>query len=144
MNDVKTNPTTNWRGEVYYDAECAFCTRGATRWGGIFEKRGFRWQPLQTPGTPAHTGASEAELRAEMKLRFVDGRVIGGATAWAVLFRTVWYLWPLGMAMDLPGVKTLSETVYRWIAHNRHCLSGACAVPITVSHHRHTAFLELP
>ena len=123
-----SNPTPGQppRGEVFYDADCAICSRGAVRWGGLFARHGFAWLPLQTPGTPARTGASGDELRAEMKLRFADGRVIGGAEAWAVLFRSVWWLWPLGVLIDLPGVKVLSATAYRWIARNRYCISGAC------------------
>ena len=125
---MKAEPT-KLRGEVFYDGECGICSRGAARWGGLFARRGFTWLPLQTPGTSARTGASEAELRAEMKLQFADGRVVGGVAAWAVLFRSVWWLWPLGVVMDLPGVKVLSAAAYRWFARNRHCISGACHLP---------------
>jgi predicted DCC family thiol-disulfide oxidoreductase YuxK len=137
-------PTQPPRGEVFYDAECGVCSRGATRWGELFARRGFAWLPLQTPGTPARTGASEAELRAEMKLRLADGRVVGGAAAWAILFRAVWWLWPLGVMIDLPDIRILSAAAYRWVARNRYCFGGACAVPGVVNHHRHAAFLELP
>jgi len=137
--------TTPLRGEVFYDADCAICARGAARCGGLFGRHGFRWLPLQTPGTATRTSASEAALRAEMKLRFADGRVIGGADAWAVLFRSVWWLWPLGFLIRLPGVNVLSAAAYRWIARNRHCISGACELPDhPANHHRHTAFIELP
>ena len=79
---------------------------------------------MQTPGTAARTGASDAELRAEMKLLLADGRVVGGAHAWAVLFRSVWWLWPLGVLIGLPGLRVLSAAAYRWIARNRYCISG--------------------
>ena len=137
--------TTNQRGEVFYDAGCALCSRGAARWGGLFERRGFHWLPLQTPDAPARTGASEAGLRAEMKLRFADGRVVGGAVAWAVLLRAVWWLWPLGVLIDLPGVRSVSAAAYRWFARHRYCISGACGLrDHSSTHHRHTAFLEMP
>jgi predicted DCC family thiol-disulfide oxidoreductase YuxK len=143
---VNANQTTTTpRGEVFYDAGCGMCSRGATRWGGVFARRGFHWLPLQTPGTPERTGASEVELRGEMKLRFADGRVVGGATAWAVLFRAVWWLWPLGVLMGLPGLNTLSAAAYRWIARNRYGISGACGLRRhSLDYHRHGAFLELP
>ena len=124
---MKTEPS-NLRGEIFYDADCGLCSRGATRWGGLFACRGFTWLPLQTPGTTARTGASEAELRDEMKLRLADGRVVGGAAAWAILFRSVWWLWPLGVVMAWPGVRVLSAAAYRWFARNRHCISGACGL----------------
>ena len=133
------------RGEVFYDADCAICVRGVTRWAGLFERRGFRWLPLQTPGAPARVGASEAELRAEMKLRLAGGRVLGGVDAWAGLFRSVWWLWPVGILIGLPGIRPSGAAAYRWLARNRYCLSGACELHRSPSiHHRHAAFFELP
>lgn len=127
---MNTNQTTTpLRGEVFYDADCAICSLGATRWSGVFERRGFHWLPLQTPEASARTGASAAELRDEMKLRLTDGRVVGGAAAWAVLLRSIWWLWPLGVLMGLPGLKVLSGAAYRWIARNRYCFDGACKIP---------------
>ena len=79
--------TSNLRGQVFYDADCGLCSRGVTRWGGLFERRGFHWLPLQTPGVAARLGASDADLRAEMKLQLASGRVLGGVDAWKVLFR---------------------------------------------------------
>ena len=137
--------TSNVRGEVFYDADCGLCSRGVTRWGGIFERHGFHWLPLQTPGTATRLCASEMELRSEMKLLLADGRIAGGADAWQVLFRAVWWLWPLGVLLGWPAIRTLSAAFYRWFARNRHCISGACGLPNhESSHHRHTAFLELP
>ena len=142
---MKVNHTTsNQRGEVFYDAGCGLCLRGVTRWGGLFERRGFYWLPLQTPGVAARLGASDGELRAEMKLQLASGRVLGGVDAWRVLFRAVWWLWPLGILMALPGVRTFSAAFYRWLARNRYCLSGACGLSHPKSTHRHAAFLELP
>lgn len=143
---MNLNPTTPApRGEVFYDAGCGMCSRGATRWGGLFARRGFLWLPLQTPGTSERTGASADELRGEMKLRFADGRVVGGAGAWAVLFRSVWWLWPLGVLMGLPGFNTLSAAAYRRIARNRHAISEVCGLyNHPTPSHRHGAFLELP
>lgn len=138
-------PTGTLRGEVFYDADCAICSRVTTRWGGLFERRGFRWTPLQTPDAATRIGASDAELSAEMKLRLANGRVLGGADAWAILFRSVWWLWPIGVLIGLPGIRFLSAAIYRWIARNRYCLSGACELrnhPPT--HHRHAAFFEMP
>ena len=143
---VNVKKTTNTlRGEIFYDDDCALCTRGATRWGELFERRGFHWLPLQTPDTTTRTGASEAELRAEMKLRFPDGRVIGGVDAWVALFRSVWWLWPMGTLIGLSGVKGLSAAAYRWFARNRHCISGACGLRHhSPAYHRHGTFFELP
>lgn len=143
MNPHPHNPP--WRGEVFYDAECALCARGAERWAGIFERRGFHWLPLQTPQTATRLGVSDTALRAEMKLRFANGRVVGGLDTWVALFRSVWWLRPLGWLLRLPGLSHLGRLTYRWIARNRHCLGGACGIHQHVAHtQRHAVFFELP
>ncbi len=133
------------RGWVFYDAECPLCVRGVARWGGKFLRRGFAWTPLQTPGTAAQLGLTEEELRAEMRLLLPDGRVLGGVRAWCALFRSVWWLWPLGVLLELPGLRAVGVAAYRWIARRRHCLTEPCPIhgsPRT--HRRHRAFFELP
>lgn len=138
------------RGWVFYDGECRFCVRGATRWGDLSARRGFHWLPLQTPGTTARLGMTEAALREEMKLLYADGRIVGGVDAWAVLFRSVWWLWPLGALLSLPGARWFGGVGYRWVARNRYCLSGSCELPNRQpvdqgQHHpRHSAFFEMP
>lgn len=133
------------RGWVFYDAECRFCVRGRERFGPLFERRGFRWMPLQTPGTAARLGFTDAELMGEMKLLLPDGRVLGGVEAWTKMFRSVWWLWLVGALLGVPVLHWIGAKVYAWIARNRHCLGGRCTLPPPgVSHHRHSAFLELP
>jgi len=142
---TKVTGMTGSRGWVFYDAECRFCVAGMQRWGGLFARHGFRWLPLQTPGTAARLGFTEAELQEEMKLLLADGRIFGGVDAWAMLFRAVWWLWPVGALLAVPGLRWCGARVYAWVARNRHCFGGSCALhPPGPGHHRHTAFLELP
>jgi len=63
-----------------------------------------------------------------MWLRLADGRTFGGVNAWGALLRHVWWLWPLGVLLVLPGVNAAARILYRWIAKNRHCLGGACTI----------------
>ena len=148
--EITTTEALSPRGWVFYDGECQFCIRGARRWGGFFVRRGFHWLPLQTPGTPARLGMSEAALREEMKLLCADGHVVGGVDAWAVLFRSVWWLWPVGTLLGLPGGRWLGGVGYRWVARNRYCLSRSCSFrnghpgEQNKNHPRHGAFFELP
>jgi predicted DCC family thiol-disulfide oxidoreductase YuxK len=116
------------RGWVFYDAQCRFCSAGMRRWGGVFGRRGFVWLPLQTPGTAARLGVSDDQLLEEMWLQFADGSVLKGAEAWAAMMRCVWWLWPVGALMAVPGIHTLARIVYRWVARNRHCLGGSCRI----------------
>ena len=115
-------------GWVFYDAECRFCVAAMKRWGGLFARRGFVWLPLQSPGTAARLGVSEVQLLEAMWLQLADGRVASGVNAWSELMRRVWWLWPLGMLMALPGFNAIARVVYRWIARNRYCLGGSCKI----------------
>lgn len=139
VNDAKM------RGWVFYDAECRFCVAGMQRWGGLFARRGFEWLPLQTPGAAERLGVTDEQLLAEMWLQLADGRVFSGVNSWSVLFRSVWWLWPLGVLLAVPGLNAIAAWVYRWIARNRHCLGGTCKIHSHAkAHNRHNSFLELP
>ena len=123
------NQTTAPTGSIFFDAECRLCVANRRRWGKIFERRGFVWLPLQTPGTTDRLGITDRQLQEEMWLQLADGRKFSGVNAWGVLMRRVWQLWPLGCTLALPGFNALARAVYRWIARNRHCLGGACTIP---------------
>jgi predicted DCC family thiol-disulfide oxidoreductase YuxK len=142
---VKTENTENKdnsRGEVFFDAECPLCMRNAKRFSGLFERRGFQWLPLQIPGTAQRLNISETELRTEMKLLRADGRLLGGIDTWICSLRAVWWLWPLGIFLQIPGIHCLAEIVYKWIARNRYCFGGQCKIRDT--HERHRPFLDFP
>jgi predicted DCC family thiol-disulfide oxidoreductase YuxK len=117
------------RGRVFYDAECCFCVRGVRRWGGLFVRRGFVWLPLQSPGTAARLGVTEAQLHEKMWVQLADGRVAGGVNAWSELMCGIWWLWPLGVGLKLPGINAMGRVAYRWIAQNRRCFGGSCKIP---------------
>lgn len=65
-----------------------------------------------------------------MILQTGDGRRFGGAEAWFVLWRAVWWLKPLAWILALPGCNWLTKKIYQWIAANRYCLGGKCRLPI--------------
>jgi predicted DCC family thiol-disulfide oxidoreductase YuxK len=125
MTDNKGGTPTGW---IFFDAECRFCTAHRLRWGRIFERRGFVWLPMQTPGTAERLGVTDRELQAEMWLQLADGRKFSGVNAWSVQMRYVWWLSPLGVLLGLPGFNTAARVLYRWIAKNRQCLGGACSI----------------
>lgn len=54
--------------------------------------------------------------RAELLARFharENGRIISGAAAFAAMWRAIPLLWPLGMAVRLPGGEILMNWAYR-------------------------------
>jgi predicted DCC family thiol-disulfide oxidoreductase YuxK len=113
--------------------------------GRMFNRRGFVWVPLQTPGAAERLGLSETALLEEMKLQIADGRVIGGIDSWIALFRSVWWLWPVAFLLSVPGIHALSRTCYRWLARNRYyCFGGKCHVRTKPRRRRKIPFLDLP
>ena len=126
---ITDNKTTQPTGLIFFDAECRFCVANRLRWGQLFERRGFVWLPLQTSSAAERLGVTERQLREEMWLQLADGRKFSGVKAWGVLTRRVWWLWPLGFVLALPGFNAAARALYRWVANNRHCLGGACTIP---------------
>jgi predicted DCC family thiol-disulfide oxidoreductase YuxK len=83
---------------------------------------------------------------AEMWVLPAGGRPLSGVGACIELLRHVWWLWPLALAMRLPGLNALAQRVYRWIAVHRYCFAGRCVLPqvrVTAAY-RHSAFFEMP
>lgn len=142
MKPETTEIKDSVRGEIFFDAECPFCAGAVRQIGGIFKQRAFQWVPMQTSGTAGRLKITDTDLRAEMKLLRSDGTLLGGIDAWIYLLRSVWWLWPLGVSLQLPGIHSLACAAYRWLARNRYCFGGRCAHPIRKRRHR--TFFELP
>jgi predicted DCC family thiol-disulfide oxidoreductase YuxK len=142
--NTETTEHVGRRGWIFYDAECPTCRAGMRLFGRIFDRRGFEWLPLQTPGLAIRLGLPETALFEEMKLQLANGRVIGGLNSWIALFRSVWWLWPVGTLLSLPGIHALSRACYRWIARNRYCFGGKCRVRRKLRRRRKIPFLDLP
>lgn len=145
MNTEKTDNNVNKpAGWIFFDADCRFCVGGRRRWGSVFERRGFVWLPLQTPGAAARLGITQDQLMAEMWVLPASRPPLNGVNAWIELMRRVWWLWPLAVLLRLPGINLIAQGVYRWIARNRYCISGRCEVRPRNRHHRTRTFFEIP
>lgn len=148
MNSAITE-NQGYSGLVFYDAQCPLCQAGLKFAGPIFQRRGFQWRPAQTSGLAARLMLPEAALLEEMKLQLPNGRILGGVNSWIHLFRSVWWLWPLGFLMSLPGVHAGADACYRWIARNRYCVGRKCHLPMPRDNHhwkrrRDVPFMDLP
>jgi predicted DCC family thiol-disulfide oxidoreductase YuxK len=116
------------RGWIFYDADCALCVGTMRRVRRLLEKRGFRWVPLQTPGTAVRLGVREVAFETRMHVLTDSGRVYQNADALGALCRSVWWLWPFGALLALPGFLQAGRLGYNWLARNRYCLGGQCDV----------------
>jgi len=126
MSDTTGNPPAGW---IFFDADCRFCVANRRRWGRIFERRGFVWLPLQTPGAAERLGVVPERLMAELWVLPTGAAAQSGVDAWIELMRHVWWLKSLAPVLGLPGLKGLAQRVYRWIARHRHCIGGMCRLP---------------
>ena len=127
--EIPAANNTSPAGWIYFDAACRFCVAHRRRWGPILERRGFVWLPLQTPGAAEQLGITGDQLRSAMWLQLADGRTFSGVDAWSALLLRVWWLWPAGVLLRLPGFHAAGRMLYSWIAGHRHCLGGACTIP---------------
>jgi predicted DCC family thiol-disulfide oxidoreductase YuxK len=114
---------------IFYDDECQFCRGMLRRFGRTLARRRFIFVPLQAPGAARLLGVSDEHLLDEMRVRLENGAVFGGAAAIIAIARRIWWAWPLWALSRVPGAMVLLRAAYRWIARNRYCLNGACAIP---------------
>lgn len=115
------------KGWLFFDAECGFCTR-LTRWlEPILEKRGFAVAPLQDPRVGALLAMPRQELLRQLRFLHSDGKHCGGANAVLAVAREIWWARPLVWLAAIPGVMTLLQAGYRWVAAHRSC--AAATVP---------------
>ena len=128
------------RGWIFYDAACPPCVTARQRTGRLFASRGFSWLPLQSPGSAARLQVPESDFAIRLHLQLPDGRVLNNADAFAVLCRSVWWLWPLGMLLRIPGFRELGRATYDWIARNRYSVLGAC--PVNRNEHGAVTFAD--
>lgn len=117
------------RGWIVYDGRCGSCRRWVSRWGWLWERRGFRFVPFDGPRARKLIGPQQTAVPEEMKLFLPDGRSLGGAAAVAWLCRRVGWLWPLGVWLELPGIRGMAARVYRWWARHRSRDERPCPVP---------------
>lgn len=108
------------KGFVFYDARCLTCRTGRRWVGRLFEARGFRWVPIQTPGAAAWLGVDESEFARRLHVRVAEGRIYHNADAFAVLCRSVAWLRPLGVVLGWPGFRVVGRWIYDVVARNRH------------------------
>ena len=114
------------RGWLFFDAECAFCTRIARMLAPILWRRGLALAPLQDPRVSALLGLPRQELLREMRFLLSDGTQYGGADAAVAMAREIWWARPLVWLANLPGMMRLLRSTYRRVAALRNCAAEAC------------------
>ena len=115
------------RGWLFFDAECAFCTRIARVLAPILRRRGLALAPLQDPRVGALLGLPRQELLREMRFLLSDRTQYGGADAAIAMAREIWWARPLVWLANVPGMMNLLRSAYRSFATRRKCVAQTCS-----------------
>lgn len=108
--------------QVFYDSDCAFCTRSARLLRRLDRARRLQLTPLRRAAEMTDA-PSQARLAETMHCRDRSGRWFTGSEAWLRMAEVVPALRPLGRVGRLPVARHVVEWGYRLIAANRHRLS---------------------
>jgi len=125
MNALERHSIVTTGPWILYDGTCGICTGGATWFGTIVQRRGYRLAPLQSDIGSAFRipGTDEMQLIAR------DGTILGGAEAFAQICRGIWWARPVAWLWYFSTGRRLLRMGYRWLADNRYLVSGMCELP---------------
>ena len=108
---------------LYYDGQCAFCTREMLRLAGWDHQRRLAFVDIAQPGfDPAPLGLSMADLNREMASRTAHGQVLLGVDSMLAAYPLVgkgYLVWPL----RVPGLRQVLAALYRQFARHRYAMS---------------------
>jgi predicted DCC family thiol-disulfide oxidoreductase YuxK len=118
---------------VLYDSDCSFCSR-SIGWLRSWDRRGaLDYVPFNArAGRPELERIEDAALQRASHLVLPDGRAFAGGAAVPELLRHLpggFVLRPLSL---LPGMPSLTRTVYDWVARRKHGVPGEspeCRLP---------------
>ncbi|WP_417731003.1 DCC1-like thiol-disulfide oxidoreductase family protein [Rosistilla oblonga] len=121
---------------VAFDAECPLCrmTKATVESFDIRSKVDFI--PIQArERLPAKiTELTESELAATVHSVSSNGRHYQGVGTYAEIGSAIYLLWPIGLALKTPGLRSIAERIYAWVAQNRRtgrCTDTTCSIQTT-------------
>jgi predicted DCC family thiol-disulfide oxidoreductase YuxK len=119
-------------GVLYFDGVCGMCTRARDFLVRLDRTGELETVPFQRPGVAELLGISEARMHESVWWLDSSGAVYGGAEACnAALSAAVDTRLPL-LIYRLPGIRSVQEVVYRWVATHRYKFPGT--TPYCESH----------
>ena len=119
-------------GTLFFDGKCGMCTRSRNVLLKLNRTGELRTEPLQTPGTAERLGVSDSALMDAVRWMDDNGDVYAGAEAAnAAVAAGLGTRIPL-MIYRVPGIRSLEDAVYRWVADHRYRFPGT--TPYCESH----------
>jgi predicted DCC family thiol-disulfide oxidoreductase YuxK len=126
------------RGWLFFDAECAFCTRISQLLARPLHRRKLATAPLQDPRVAALLGLSRAELLRAIRFVLSDGSQYLGADAVLAVARELWWARPLVWMAAVPGALPVIRAAYSRLTEHTHCPSHRCLddpLPVAAANH---------
>ena len=119
-------------GTLFFDGQCGMCTRSRNLLLKLNRTGGMRTEPLQGEGVAELLGIPASSLMESVRWLDSSGAVYAGAEAANTAVSAA-----LGTRLPLviyriPGIRSLEEVVYRWIADHRYRFPGT--TPYCESH----------
>ena len=114
------------RGWLFFDAECAFCTRIARFLAGPMRRRGLAVAALQDPRVSLLLGLSRQELLRAVRFVAADGSHCAGADALFAVAKELWWARPLAWAARVPGTLPAMRAAYRRGSARWNCNADRC------------------
>ncbi|BBZ16531.1 thiol-disulfide oxidoreductase DCC family protein [Mycolicibacterium gadium] len=111
-------------GTLFFDGNCGMCTRSRNFLLKLNRTGDLHTEPLQTPGTAERLGIADSNLMDSVRWLDAEGNVYSGAEAAnAAVSVALGTRIPL-MIYRIPGIRSLEEAVYRWVADHRYRFPG--------------------
>jgi predicted DCC family thiol-disulfide oxidoreductase YuxK len=111
-------------GILFFDGQCGMCTRARDFLLKLNRSGGLRTEPLQGDGVAERLGIQESQLLESVRWLDASGDVYAGAQAAnAAVSAALGTRLPL-LVYRIPGITSLEEAVYRWVASHRYRFPG--------------------
>jgi len=111
-------------GILFFDGQCGMCTRARDFLLKLNRSGGLRTEPLQGDGVAERLGIQESQLLESVRWLDASGDVYAGAQAAnAAVAAALGTRLPL-LVYRIPGITSLEEAVYRWVASHRYLFPG--------------------
>jgi predicted DCC family thiol-disulfide oxidoreductase YuxK len=123
---------TEAAGTLFFDGACGMCTRSRDLLLSWDRTGNVKTEALQSPGTAKRLGIAPASLLDSVRWLDSTGAIYSGAEAANAAFSAaIGTRIPLAV-YRIPGIRTVEEAIYRWVATHRYRFPGT--TPYCESH----------
>lgn len=126
------------RYTFYYDAACPLCVKivAAVQHLDVFDSISCKSVQGNYQNEPALRPFTEQDLFVNIHGVTTKGKVCIGYWAYVQLFKSLIYLYPVGILLQIPGVSHIGRRIYKYVSGNRlteRCTAENCSLPVYVT-----------